>query len=64
MPKYRVLEQFNRDSYMHHVHDIWDTTEQDAAWNLERKRLELVVLLPGQVIIDEVADVPERTIRV
>lgn len=64
MPKYRVLEQFLRGQRMYEVHDLWEATPEEAAWNLDRGRLELVVLQPGQVIIEEVVDVPERRCRV
>lgn len=49
---------------MHEVHDLWEATPEEASWNLKHKRVELVVLLPGQAIIEEVDNVPERRCRV
>ena len=66
MPTYRVLERFFDGEQMHEIHDFWNTEEKRAAWNLSKKRIELVVLPYahlGQRIIEEVLDVPKRTTR-
>lgn len=67
MGLYRVLEQFYRGGVMHEIHDLWTVADQDAAWNLEKKRVEKVVLPYehlGQKIITEVENVPLRKLRI
>ena len=67
MALYRVLEQFYRGGVMHEIHALWNAEEKDAAWNLEKKRVERVILPYehlGQKIITEVENVPIRKIRI